>query len=47
MLSLLIGQKGKQLLQPRNRSWTAARVRAAWCLARHNEAEWWTYCNEL
>jgi len=24
---------------PRNRCWTAARVRAAWCLARHNEAE--------
>jgi len=25
--------------EPRSGSWTAARVRAAWCLARHNEAE--------
>ncbi len=25
--------------QPRNGSWTAPRVRPAWCPARHNEAE--------
>jgi hypothetical protein len=34
-------------VQPRILSWRAFRVRLAWCLARHDEADWLIYCNEL
>ena len=33
------GYHMRQTSQARSGGWTAARVRAAWCLARHDEAE--------